>query len=111
MLNFSGETVKIAGQNLNAEARPNVRLFAGILLHRVRPTRAERPQVVIAAVDRDDRQTAGLAKTIGRDARRSRHGQHSKVGRYTYRVFLNLFTALANVGREPSQVRRDACWR
>jgi len=34
-LNFSGETVKITGQNLNAEARPNVRLFAGIIRHRV----------------------------------------------------------------------------
>jgi hypothetical protein len=34
-LNFSGETVKISGRNLNAEVRPNVRLFAGILRHRV----------------------------------------------------------------------------
>jgi hypothetical protein len=34
-LNFSGETIKIAGRNLNAEARPNIRLFAGILRHRV----------------------------------------------------------------------------
>jgi hypothetical protein len=34
-LNFSGETVTIAGRNLNAESRPNVRLFAGILRHRV----------------------------------------------------------------------------
>jgi hypothetical protein len=34
-LKFSGETVTIAGRNLNAEARPNVRLFAGILRHRV----------------------------------------------------------------------------
>jgi hypothetical protein len=34
-LNFSGETVKITGQNLNAEARPNVRLFAGITRRRV----------------------------------------------------------------------------
>lgn len=34
-LNFSGEKVTIAGRNLNAEARPNVRLFAGILRHRV----------------------------------------------------------------------------
>jgi hypothetical protein len=34
-LNFSGETIRIAGRNLNAEARPNIRLFAGILRHRV----------------------------------------------------------------------------
>jgi hypothetical protein len=27
--------VKISGRNLNAEVRPNVRLFAGILRHRV----------------------------------------------------------------------------
>ena len=30
-LNFSGEKITIAGRNLNAEARPNVRLFAGIV--------------------------------------------------------------------------------
>ena len=35
MLNFSGETIRISGRNLNAEVRPNVRLFAGILRHRV----------------------------------------------------------------------------
>lgn len=34
-LNFSGETVTIKGRNLGAEARPNIRLFAGILRHRV----------------------------------------------------------------------------
>jgi hypothetical protein len=34
-LNFSGETIRITGRNLNAEASPNVRLFAGILRHRV----------------------------------------------------------------------------
>jgi hypothetical protein len=34
-LNFSGETVTLRGRNLNAEARPNIRLFAGILRHRV----------------------------------------------------------------------------
>jgi hypothetical protein len=27
--------IKISGRNLNAESRPNVRLFAGILRHRV----------------------------------------------------------------------------
>ncbi len=34
-LNFSGEAVTITGRNLNAESRPNIRLFAGILRHRV----------------------------------------------------------------------------
>jgi hypothetical protein len=34
-LNFSGEKVTITGRNLNAEARSNVRLFAGIVRHRV----------------------------------------------------------------------------
>jgi hypothetical protein len=34
-LNFSGEKFSITGRNLNAEARPNIRLFAGILRHRV----------------------------------------------------------------------------
>jgi hypothetical protein len=34
-LHFSGETVRIAGRNLNGEARPNVRLVAGIARHRV----------------------------------------------------------------------------
>ena len=34
-LKFGGEKVKITGRNLNAEARPNIRLFAGILRHRV----------------------------------------------------------------------------
>jgi hypothetical protein len=34
-LNFSGEKITIEGRNLNAEARPNIRLFAGILRHRV----------------------------------------------------------------------------
>src|SRR5258708_32138240 len=34
-LRFGAETIKITGRNLNAEVRPNVRLFAGILRHRV----------------------------------------------------------------------------
>jgi hypothetical protein len=34
-LHFSGKTVKIVGRNLNGEVRPNVRLFAGIVRHRV----------------------------------------------------------------------------
>jgi len=34
-LNFTGRTVKITGQRLNGELRPNVRLFAGIIRHRV----------------------------------------------------------------------------
>ena len=34
-LKFGVDKVKITGRNLNAEARPNVRLFAGIVRHRV----------------------------------------------------------------------------
>jgi len=35
LLRFGMEKVKITGRNLNAESRPNVRLFAGIVRHRV----------------------------------------------------------------------------
>ena len=35
ILHFGGKTVKITGQNLNAESRPNVRLFSGIVRQRV----------------------------------------------------------------------------
>jgi hypothetical protein len=49
-LNFSGETITIVGRNLNAEARPNIRLFAGILRHRVPWIQeADEPTVVEAA--------------------------------------------------------------
>jgi hypothetical protein len=34
-LHFGGKQVKITGRNLNAEIRPNVRLFDAILRHRV----------------------------------------------------------------------------
>lgn len=34
-LRFGPQKVKITGRNLNADARPNVRLFAGIVRHRV----------------------------------------------------------------------------
>ena len=34
-LHFGGKTVKIIGRNLNAEARPNVRLFNGLLRRRI----------------------------------------------------------------------------
>ena len=34
-LQFAGRSVKIAGRNLNSEDRPNLRLFAGIMRHRV----------------------------------------------------------------------------
>ena len=34
-LHFGAETVKISGRNLNSEIRPNVRLFAAIVRHRV----------------------------------------------------------------------------
>lgn len=35
LLRFGMEKVRIIGRNLNAESRPNVRLFAGIVRHRV----------------------------------------------------------------------------
>ncbi|HUY87562.1 MAG TPA: hypothetical protein VMV10_02390 [Pirellulales bacterium] len=34
-LRFGPQKVKIAGRNLNGEVRPHVRLFAGIVRHRV----------------------------------------------------------------------------
>ena len=34
-LNFSGKKIKLIGRNLNTESRPNVRLYNGILRHRV----------------------------------------------------------------------------
>lgn len=34
-LRFGGETIKLAGRNLDAEVRPNVRLFASLVRHRV----------------------------------------------------------------------------
>ncbi len=34
-LRFGGETVKIIGRNLDTEVRPNVRLFASLVSHRV----------------------------------------------------------------------------
>jgi len=34
-LHFGGKTVKIVGTNLNSESQPNIRLFAGIVRHRV----------------------------------------------------------------------------
>ena len=34
-LKFAGQVVKITGRNLNAELRPNVRLLAGLVRHRV----------------------------------------------------------------------------
>lgn len=34
-LQFAGKSVRIIGSNLNAESHPNVRLFAGIVRHRV----------------------------------------------------------------------------
>lgn len=35
LLRFGMEKVKITGRNLNCEARPNIRLFSGIVRHRV----------------------------------------------------------------------------
>lgn len=34
-LRFSGKTVSIIGRNLNGEVRPNIRLFDGLVRHRV----------------------------------------------------------------------------
>ncbi len=48
-LNFSGKSVKLTGQNLNAEIRPNVRLFAGIVRHRVPWVQEADGPTVIAA--------------------------------------------------------------
>jgi hypothetical protein len=51
-LNFAGSAVKITGRNLDAEIRPLVRLFAGILRHRVPWIQeAEGTDVVQAAKD------------------------------------------------------------
>jgi hypothetical protein len=59
-LKFGGVTVRITGRNLGAEARPNLRLFDGILRRRVswiqesdEATAMEAPQgaVVIEAVE------------------------------------------------------------
>ena len=51
-LNFSGERFSITGRNLNAEARQNIRLFAGILRHRVPWIQeADRPTVMAAGKD------------------------------------------------------------
>ncbi len=60
MLQFGGRKVRITGRNLNAEARPNVRLFAAIVRHRVpwiheadEPTAlaAPRTAIVIEGID------------------------------------------------------------
>jgi hypothetical protein len=59
-LRFGAEKFKITGRNLNADARPNIRLYAGIVRHRVpwiqeadRPMAmgAARETVVIEAVE------------------------------------------------------------
>lgn len=51
-LHFGGRKVKIAGQNLNAEVRPNVKLFAAILRHRVPwVSEAGAPAALLAARD------------------------------------------------------------
>lgn len=34
-LRFTGQTIKIIGRNLNAEARPNVRLMNGLVRHKI----------------------------------------------------------------------------
>lgn len=35
VLQFGGRTIRIIGRNLNFEVRPSIRLFAGIIRHRV----------------------------------------------------------------------------
>jgi hypothetical protein len=51
-LNFTAERVTITGRNLSAEVRPNTRLFAGILRHRVPWSQeADEPAILEAAKD------------------------------------------------------------
>ena len=57
-LKFGSEEVKIIGRNLNAEIRPNVRLFCGIVRHRVpwiqeadRPTAIEAGRGAVVVED------------------------------------------------------------
>ena len=48
-LRFGPQKVRITGRNLNGEARPNVRLFAGIVRHRVPWVQeADRPAAMAA---------------------------------------------------------------
>lgn len=51
-LYFIGKTVKLVGGDLNAEIRPNVRLFNGILRHRV-PWIQEADQVMAMRAAKD----------------------------------------------------------
>jgi hypothetical protein len=51
-LHFGGRKVKISGRNLNAEIRPNVRLFQAIVRHRVPWIQeADAPAALLAARD------------------------------------------------------------
>lgn len=51
-LNFTGRTVKITGKNLNTDRRRNVRLFAGLIRHRVPWLQeADRAQLMEAPAD------------------------------------------------------------
>jgi hypothetical protein len=51
-LYFGGRKVKIAGRNLNTEIRPNIRLFAAILRHKVSwISEADAPAALLAARD------------------------------------------------------------
>jgi hypothetical protein len=52
-LKFAGQTVKIAGRNLNAEQRPNVRLLDGLVRHRV-PWLREAAETELRAASRSD---------------------------------------------------------
>jgi hypothetical protein len=51
-LKFGADKVKISGRNLNAEVRTNLRLFTGILRHRVPWIQeADRPTAIAAGKD------------------------------------------------------------
>lgn len=51
-LNVSGEEVMVTGRNLNAEARPNIRLFSGVPRHRVPWIQeADGPMIIEATKD------------------------------------------------------------
>jgi hypothetical protein len=50
-----------------------------------------------------------MSSSLARDARRSRPGQRSKVGRSTYRLYLEPFYRAAE--RRPGTIPRAPCWR
>ena len=65
-LHFGTETVKISGRNLNAELRQHVRLFSGIVRHRVpwiqeadEPSAMEAPRSAVV-IEKIDLKNSGL---------------------------------------------------